>query len=48
MRDAGIDPREALNANDSNEALARAGDLIVTGPTNTNVNDLTFVFVYPD
>lgn len=48
MRNAGIDPREALNANDSNEALARAGDLIVTGPTNTNVNDLTFVFVYPD
>ncbi len=48
MRDAGVDPREALNANDSNEALARAGDLIITGPTNTNVNDLTFVFVYPD
>ena len=48
MRDAGIDPREALNANDSNEALARAGDLIVTGPTNTNVNDLTFVFVFPN
>ena len=48
MREAGVDPRAALGANDSHDALARAGDLIVTGPTNTNVNDLTFAFVYPD
>ncbi len=45
---AGIEPRSSLAANDSYEALARAGDLIVTGPTNTNVNDLTFAFVFPD
>lgn len=46
MREAGVDPRVALGANDSNDALMRAGDLIVTGPTNTNVNDLTFAFVF--
>lgn len=46
FRAVGIDPRVALGANDSYEALARAGDLIVTGPTNTNVNDLTFAFIF--
>ena len=47
MRAAGVDPRLALGANDSYDALSRAGDLIVTGPTNTNVNDLTFAFIFP-
>lgn len=37
---AGIDPRAALAVNDSNRALAAAGDLLVTGGTGTNVADL--------
>lgn len=48
MRLAGIDPRTALQANDSYEALAGAGDLLVTGPTNTNVNDLTYAFIFAE
>ncbi len=46
-RAAGLDDRAALNRNDSNAHLAAIGDLIVTGPTNTNVNDLLFVFAFP-
>ena len=36
---AGVDPFEALGRNDSWGAFAAAGDLFVTGPTGTNVND---------
>ena len=32
-----------LRDNDSYRALAAAGGLIVTGPTGTNVNDLTLI-----
>jgi len=39
-RAAGIDPAEALSRNDAYAALRAAGDLIVTGPTGTNVNDV--------
>lgn len=44
-RAQGLDGRAALARNDSYPYLAAIGDLIVTGPTNTNVNDLIFVFV---
>ncbi|MGC8779580.1 MAG: glycerate kinase type-2 family protein, partial [Anaerolineae bacterium] len=44
-RELGLDGRAALTQNDSYPYLAALGDLIVTGPTNTNVNDLIFVFV---
>ena len=44
-RALGLDGRAALARNDSYPYLAAIGDLIVTGPTNTNVNDLIFVFV---
>lgn len=37
---AGIDPEAALARNDSYTALAAAGDLLMTGPTGTNVADL--------
>lgn len=47
LRAAGVDPRATLAANASYDALAAIGDLLVTGPTNTNVNDLTFAFVFP-
>lgn len=44
-RALGLDPWAFLAENDSYRFLERLGDLIVTGPTNTNVNDLVFVFV---
>jgi glycerate-2-kinase len=37
---AGIDIGESLARNDAYQALARLGDLIITGPTGTNVGDL--------
>jgi hydroxypyruvate reductase len=40
---AGCDSRAALDANDSHRALAAAGELLVTGPTNTNLLDLYVV-----
>lgn len=43
---AGLDPAEYLARNDSYHFFEKLGDLIMTGPTNTNVNDLTFVFVF--
>ena len=39
----GLDPLSALNNNDSYHALKLGGDLLVTGPTGTNVNDLTVI-----
>jgi len=42
---AGRSVFEALAANDAYTFLDSAGDLLVTGPTNTNVNDLMAVFV---
>ena len=44
---AGLDAREHLAQNDSHAFLTATGDLLVTGPTNTNVNDLLFVFAFP-
>jgi hydroxypyruvate reductase len=45
MRAAGIDPQAALAANDAYSAFAAIGDLVVTGPTGTNVNDFRAVLV---
>jgi hydroxypyruvate reductase len=39
-RAAGLDPRRALEDNDAYGFLAAAGDLVVSGPTNTNLLDL--------
>jgi hydroxypyruvate reductase len=41
----GLDPQAALDANDSYPFFDALGDLILTGPTGTNVNDLLFVLV---
>jgi glycerate 2-kinase len=41
----GLDARAALEANDSYPFFDALGDLIRTGPTGTNVNDLLFVLV---
>jgi len=43
-RALGLDPREHLANNDSYHFFQALGDLIITGPTNTNVNDLTLLF----
>jgi hydroxypyruvate reductase len=40
LREKGIDVEEVLNNNDSYHALEASGDLLKTGPTGTNVNDL--------
>jgi len=47
LRERGVDPVAALAGNDSGTALATAGDVIVTGPTGTNVADLVIVLAAP-
>jgi glycerate 2-kinase len=44
-RAAGVDLAARLADNDSNPALAALGDLIVTGPSNTNLLDLYLVVI---
>ena len=44
-RQQGLDPRAHLERNDSNRVFAALGDLVVTGPTNTNLLDLYLVLV---
>jgi glycerate 2-kinase len=45
IREGGVDPQEALAANDSYAALNAGGALLVTGPTGTNVNDLRVALI---
>jgi glycerate 2-kinase len=45
-RQEGLDPAHYLAHNDSYHFFQRLGDLIITGPTQTNVNDLLFMFVF--
>ncbi|NMA96641.1 MAG: glycerate kinase [Phyllobacteriaceae bacterium] len=45
MREAGIDPQAALANNDAYSAFAAIGDLFVTGPTGTNVNDFRAIII---
>jgi len=40
-----LDARDALDANDSHPLLRATGDLLVTGPTGTNVCDVVLVLV---
>ncbi len=42
-RALGLDPRDHLERNDSYPLLLATGDLLVTGPTHTNVTDLALV-----
>lgn len=42
----GMSARHSLADNNSYHFFEALDDLIVTGPTNTNVNDLTFVFAF--
>jgi glycerate 2-kinase len=45
-RAAGLDARRALDDNDSHTFLRACGDLVVTGPTNTNLLDL-YLLLHP-
>ena len=42
----GLDPQQHLDDNNAYPFFSALGDLIVTGPTGTNVNDLLFGLVY--
>lgn len=46
-RAAGLSPEGALERNDTDPFFRVLGDLWMSGPTGTNVNDLTLVLVYP-
>ena len=45
LREAGADIDRVLKDNDAYHALAKADGLIFTGPTGTNVNDLTVLLI---
>jgi glycerate 2-kinase len=47
MRALGLDPTAMLADNDAYSAFAAVGDLIVTGPTRTNVNDFRAILIMP-
>ncbi len=46
-RELGIDPEDSLKRNDSYNFFQSLGDLIITGPTGTNVNDIYGVILKP-
>jgi hydroxypyruvate reductase len=48
MAQAGINPRERLNNNDSYTALKMSDGLVVTGATGTNVADLQVLLLWPE
>ena len=45
LRRRGIDPLACLAGNDAYGAFSTIGDLVVTGPTGTNVNDFRAILV---
>ncbi|KRB51411.1 hydroxypyruvate reductase [Rhizobium sp. Root708] len=45
LREKGIDPRKLLDANDCYTCFEALGDLFVTGPTGTNVNDFRAILI---
>jgi glycerate 2-kinase len=45
LRGAGLDGRRLLSENDSFTGFEKLGDLFVTGPTGTNVNDFRAILV---
>ncbi|MEI6044922.1 MAG: MOFRL family protein, partial [Chloroflexota bacterium] len=42
----GLDPHDYLRRNDAYHFFESLGDLLQTGPTQTNVNDLTMILVF--
>jgi len=47
MKSLGLDPRAYLDNNDATAFFAATGDLLLTGPTLTNVNDIRAILVDP-
>jgi hydroxypyruvate reductase len=47
-RTLGLDPSAYLADNDAYSLFAALGDLVVTGPTRTNVNDFRAILVGVD
>lgn len=47
-REAGLDAKASLAANDGYGFFSGLDDLVVTGPTLTNVNDLRAILILPD
>ena len=45
LRDRGLSIRQVLEDNDAYHALERADGLIFTGPTGTNVNDVSVLLI---
>lgn len=45
LTEAGLDVKDVLFNNDAYHALKAVGGLIITGPTGTNVNDLSVVLI---
>lgn len=45
MQSAGFSPRAALSNHDSYTAFKAIGDLLITGPTLTNVNDIRAILI---
>ena len=45
-RELGLDPVDFLQRNDSYHFFSPLGDLLKPGPTQTNVNDLAFIFAF--
>lgn len=43
---AGLDPRALLKGNDTYTCFETLGDLIITGPTRTNVNDIRIILIH--
>ncbi|MYE00947.1 MAG: glycerate kinase [Alphaproteobacteria bacterium] len=46
-RALGLDPAARLRENDAHAVFAALGDLVVTGPTRTNINDFRAILVEP-
>jgi glycerate 2-kinase len=47
MKSLGLDPKAYLANNDASAFFAATGDLLLTGPTLTNVNDIRVILVDP-
>lgn len=47
LRSCGVDMEAALKNNDSYHALKKIGGLLMTGPTGTNVNDVSIALICP-
>ena len=47
MRDLKLDPKAYLDNNDATAFFTATGDLLNTGPTLTNVNDIRIILVDP-